>query len=145
MTTPKKRPGRWKPGQSGNPRGKPKGAKDRRTKWRDQLGAELDDVLAALLIAAKEGDVPAIALVLSRCCPPLRPMRELIDLPGLKADSTPTQLATALIAAAMRGELPSDVASELVQALAAVGRLREVDELAARIAALEKETCHEKP
>jgi hypothetical protein len=52
MTTPKKKPSRWIAGQSGNPAGKPKGAKDRRTKWRDQLGAELVDVLAALLTAA---------------------------------------------------------------------------------------------
>lgn len=138
MTTPKKKPSRWKPGQSGNPRGKPKGAKDRRTKWRDQLGADLDAVLAALLTAAKRGDVPAIALVLSRCAPPLRGERALIAIPGLPSGASATELAIALVRAACNGTLASDAAAELVQALAAVGRLREVDELAARIAKLEE-------
>jgi hypothetical protein len=129
---------KWKRGESGNPRGRKVGSKDRRSALRDVLGAELPAIVARLVDAAKVGDVQAASLLLSRCLPSLRPSRELVEVPGLKADRTPTEVATALISAATRGELPSDAAAELVAALGSVARLREVDELAARIAALEK-------
>lgn len=66
----------WKPGQSGNPKGKPKGAKNRSTvikKWADaklelvnpvtkekQKGTVEDEVVLALISKARKGDVPAI-------------------------------------------------------------------------------------
>lgn len=123
---------------SPNPAGRPRGIPDRRTALRDVLGKELPAIVRKLVAAAKSGDVQAASLILSRCLPPLRPSRDLIALPGLTQDATPTAIATALVAAAMRGELPSDAAAELVAALGAVGKLREVDDLAARISALEK-------
>jgi hypothetical protein len=92
-----------------------------------------------LIEAAKSGDVQAAGLILSRIAPPLRPSRELVAVPGIATGATATEIAQALVVAATRGELPSDAAAELVAALGAVAKLREVDELAARIAALEAE------
>lgn len=127
----------FKPGESGNPAGKPKGTRDRRSVWRETLAGELDPILAALVAKAKSGDVQAAALILSRTCAPLRPSRAPIDVPGIPEGATATEIATALVRAATRGELPSDAAAELVAAHVAVARLREVDELAARLEALE--------
>jgi hypothetical protein len=130
---------KWKRGESGNPRGRKVGSKDRRSALRDVLAKDLPEIVRRLIAAAKNGDVQAASLILSRCLPPLRPSRELIDVPGLKADSTPTAIAQALVQAACNGTLPPDVASELIAALGSVARLRELDELVQRVQKLEEE------
>lgn len=127
----------FQPGRSGNPAGRPKGVPDRRRILRDTLAGELPTIVAKLIDAAKAGDVQAASLILSRCLPPLRPSREPVTIAGIPTGASATEIAQALVQAATRGELASDAAAELVAALGAVARLREVDELAARITALE--------
>jgi len=133
----KKRDTRWKPGQSGGGR-KLKGSKHASTKLRDAIAAELPGVIQGLLNAARGGDTAAAGILISRSLPALRPTRELHAVDGIAADATPSDIALAVARAAARGELPADIASDLTAALASVAKLREVDELAARIAALEK-------
>src|SRR5690606_41062991 len=108
---PTRRTGRWKPGESGNPAGKPKGAIDRRSKWRAELGDALPAILAKLVDAAKAGDTTAAGLILSRVAPPLRPARETAVVAGLAEAGTIAGRAEAVLAAAARGELPSDAAA----------------------------------
>lgn len=137
MTVPKKTGKRFTKGRSGNPAGRPAGSPDRRALWRERLGVDLDRVLDVLVKQAIAGDLAAIALIMQRTCSPLRPSREPVQLPDFNVEGTPTATAQGLIRAAMRGELASDAAAELVSALASVAKLREVEELEARIAALE--------
>lgn len=127
----------FQPGVSGNPEGRPQGVPDRRRILRDTLSGELPAIVAKLVDAAKAGDVQAASLIMSRCLPPLRPQREPTAVPGIPGDASATEVAQALVAAATRGELASDAAAELIAALAAVARIREVDELTQRIATLE--------
>ena len=69
-----KRKGRpWKPGQSGNPAGRPRGVPDRRAAWRAELGEALPLILRRLIADALNGDTAAAALLLARVAPPLRP------------------------------------------------------------------------
>lgn len=75
ITEPKQKPDHlWKPGQSGNPAGKPKGArhfstliKEAITKVANDTGTS-DDVLIiqALVAKAKDGDLKAVDMVLDR-------------------------------------------------------------------------------
>jgi hypothetical protein len=73
--------GKWLPGVSGNPHGRPKGAKSRATQLREALDDALMeeishhyyDVLMAMIQAAKDGDVQAGKLVLK-------------DMAAIKAD-----------------------------------------------------------
>lgn len=129
----------FKPGQSGNPKGRPPGIRDRRHAARDALAGDLPEVLRVLVDAAKGGDVQAATLILSRVLPPLRPERQPVTLENIPKQGTAGELAQAIIANAAHGQIAPDVASELIGALANVGRILEVDELARRIAALEAE------
>lgn len=60
----------FKPGQSGNPKGVPKGTKWMKTRLREMLEADggslRDEILVALLKAAKSGKTDAIREILDR-------------------------------------------------------------------------------
>ena len=129
---------RFKPGKSGNPKGKPKGARDRRSVWREKLGGELDAILERVVAAAKAGDMQAISLILSRTCPPLRPRGEPVPLPALGKAKSFSELARAILAAIAAGDLSPDQGSDLLGALVSATKIVESDELAARLTALEQ-------
>ena len=68
-TTPKQHG--FKPGQSGNPAGRPKGARHRTTMAIEALlEGEGEAITRKAIEAAKAGDMVAIRLVLDRICPP---------------------------------------------------------------------------
>lgn len=131
-----KRPGRFKPGQSGNPKGRPPGS-GLAGKLRRAIAADAEDVLAALLKQAKAGDVQAARVLLDRVCPPLKAEAQTVSLPGLDSD-TLTARAEAALAAVAAGELAPDVASALVAAVGALARVHETDELERRIQQIEE-------
>ncbi len=69
MPTPK-----FKPGQSGNPAGRPKD-KTPATLWRKSIVADMPEIIKTLVNLAKGGDVQAAKVLLDRICPPLKPQR----------------------------------------------------------------------
>jgi hypothetical protein len=138
MSESKKKRGRpWPRGTSGNPKGAPKGTVHASTRLRKAIAAELPGVIDALIDAAKKGDTTAAGILLSRSLPPLRPSRDHVIVDGVTAESTPAEIAIAVTRAACAGTLPADVAADLAAALASVAKVREVDELARRLDALE--------
>jgi hypothetical protein len=140
MSEPKKKRGRpWPRGTSGNPAGKPRGAVSKSTKLRRAIEKDLPAVIDALLDAARGGDVQAASVLLSRSLPPLRPSRESVAVDGVTAESTPAEIALAVVRAAAAGRLPADVASDLASALASIAKIEDIEEQAARLAAVEKE------
>jgi hypothetical protein len=65
--------GRFVPGVSGNPAGKPPGARARATRLAEKLMAgDAEAVVNAVVTAAKGGDMTAARLVLDRIAPPCR-------------------------------------------------------------------------
>jgi hypothetical protein len=98
----------------------------------------LPAVIDALLVAAKGGDTTAAGILLSRSLPPLRPAREHVIVDGISADASPAEIALAVTRAAAAGTLPADVAAELASALSSLAKVREVEDLATRIAEIER-------
>ncbi len=135
MNTPKtKPPGRWKKGESGNPAGRKPGTGEV-AKIRAAIADRVPDILSAMLARALEGDTGAARLLLERTVAPYKAVEptQALTLP----DGTLTEQGRAVLAAVAAGELPPSQGAALVGAIGQLARVAEVDELAARVAALE--------
>jgi len=125
----------WKPGHCGNPKGRPKGARDRRSTLRYGLLKEVPAILKTLAKAAKGGDIQSAKLILERTLPPLKSAAETLTLPG--AD-TPASQGRTVLGACAQGDISPDEAATLMQAISAQARVLEVEELTQRVQALEQ-------
>lgn len=129
-----KRPGRWKPGESGNPAGRRPGTGEV-ARLRAGIAEHVPEIVAKLVAAAKDGDVQAARLLLERVIAPLKAAEQsaLVALP----DGTLAEQGRALLSAAAAGELAPGQAAALLGALGTLARVVEVDELTRRVEALE--------
>lgn len=128
--------GRFTRGNRASP-GRPPG-RSQATLLRERLATDLDQILDNLLAQARAGDLQAVRLVLDRVLPALRPVEQAAEL-DLPAGGLAAQ-AQAVVQAAAAGDLAPGQAAALVQALAGVARITEVDELLRRVEALEGAT-----
>ena len=126
----------WLAGQSGNPKGRPPG-RGQSAQFREALASKLPAILESVVKAAIEGDMTAARLVLDRCLPALKPLESSIEGMALPT-GTLTQQARDILASVSRGELAPGQGAQLVASIGAVAKIAEVDELTARIEALEK-------
>jgi len=137
MSAERKRPpAGWKPGQSGNPKGRPPG-QSKIAKWRESLAGDVSDILASLVQQAKAGDAMAARLILERCLPALKNVEptQALNLP----DGSLTSKGQAVLGAVAAGELAPGQGSQLITAIGQLARVAEIDELSARITALENQ------
>lgn len=127
----------FRKGVSGNPAGRRPGVPDRRRELRELIRPHVPELIEQARALAKAGDAAAIRLLLDRALPPLKPTSEAVafDLP---ADASLADQARAILAAIAAGKLDPVTGRALVDALASVGRLVEVEELTRRIEALEE-------
>ena len=139
--TKKRPPNQWQPGQTGNAKGRPPGQSEI-TRLRAALTGDVPDILAGLVLAAKGGDVQAARLILERILPPVKAIEQPVEL-QLPDGGTLTAKAAAVLSAAAAGDLAPGQAAQLIAALGTLAKIYEVDELAARITALE--ATHAKP
>ena len=127
--------GRFLPGTSGNPSGRPKAADQLRRK----LESGVEDAAQSVLDAAKGGDLNACRIIIERTLPALRPhhaaVRFKIDPAAPLADQ-----GRAVLSAVAEGKLPPDQGKALLDGIASLARITEIDELAARIEKLESMT-----
>ena len=127
---------KFKPGQSGNPNGKPKGTKDKRTELRELLQPHAEGLVNKVVEKALEGDTTALRLCLDRLIPPYRAGNISVVLNDI--EGTLTEKGEKIIGAMGSGEITPSDASSMLQALAAQCRVQELDELERRIRKLEK-------
>ena len=136
MATRKKPPAAaWKPGQSGNPKGRPIGTGEV-AKLRAAITDRVPELLAAMMARALDGDVGAARLLLERTIAPLKAVEppQPLTLP----DGSLTEQGRAVLASVAAGELAPGQGAALVGAIGVLARVTEIDELAARVAALER-------
>jgi hypothetical protein len=138
-TTGRKQRGKGKPfakGRSGNPKGRPKGS-GLSGQLREAIAANAPGIVKTLTNAALAGDVQAARVLLDRVLPALKAESLPVRIAGLDA-GTLTQRAENALKAAGDGEVAPDTAASLIAAVAALTKIKEIDEIEARIKALEE-------
>lgn len=128
---------KFTPGASGNPRGRKPGT-TLGGKLRAAVGQDFDEIVQAVIKAAKAGDMSAASLLLARVAPAVKPVQEPVAVS--LAGETLTEKAGAILDAVSRGELPISDAKQLLDGIGAVAKITEIDELVRRVEALEKKT-----
>lgn len=128
----------WKPGESGNPSGRPKGSRNRLTMMREALitPTEARDVVAKLVESARGGDTQAAGILMDRIWPKLRPTSPAIAFPLPDADLA--SQAEAVVREMADGNMPVADAAAILSSLSAVARIHETSEFERRLKALEE-------
>jgi len=136
MVAEQNKRGRWKPGESGNPNGRPAGAGEV-AKLRDSISVHIPDILEKLVTKAKAGDLVAARLLLERVLPPLKPteLPAILSLPF--GDSLAAQGAV-VVQAVADGEIAPGQGTSLLTGLGALARIKEIDELEVRLERIEQ-------
>jgi hypothetical protein len=131
---------KFTPGQSGNPNGRPKD-KTPATLLRKSIAEELPDIVKTLIAQAKKGDVQAAKILLDRVCPPLKPQALPVNIPS---EGTLADQGNSVIKETLSGHVPPDIGAALISALAAQGKLIDLEEMADRLARIEKQLRNRK-
>ncbi len=142
MTEKRKAPPHaWKPGQSGNPKGKAAGSRNKATAMVLNLmetGAR--EITDAVITAAKGGDLTAARMVLDRLAPPAKERPVSMDMPDTGTAAGVSAAQEAILQAVATGELLPGEAATLAGIVEGRRRALETQELEQRIAALENRT-----
>jgi hypothetical protein len=128
---------RFKPGQTGNPKGRPPGRPDRRNLFHWVTEADREAVFSKCLELAKDGDPAALRLVLERIAPVRKSQLAPVELPGDYADLPPLEQIAAIDKQVALGEISPDVGAILIGMIDTKMRAIEHGELAKRLEALE--------
>jgi hypothetical protein len=130
--------GRFQPGQSGNPAGKPAGARHKVTRAVEAL---LEGQHAALtqkaIDLALQGDGPALRLCLDRIAPVRKDAPLTFELPPITTAADTVTASSSLMAAVAGGEVTPDEAGRVMALLTAHRSLVEASEIERRLEALE--------
>ncbi len=126
-------------GESGNPAGRPRGARNRRTVLAEHLlEGDTEAIVRTMIDRAKEGDMAAVRLCVDRICPRLSDRPAGFELPPLvrAADAPP---AMAAIARALAdGDLTAAEAADLGKCVDSFVRAFVSADLEVRIGRLER-------
>ena len=134
-----KQGGRFQPGQSGNPLGRPAGSRNKATLLlADLIDGEGEDLVRALVTAAKSGDVSAGRALLDRLVPARKDRPVTFALPALQTAADAAKAMAALTAAVASGSLTPSEATELARLVEAFTKALEAADFETRLAALEQ-------
>lgn len=126
---------KFKPGKSGNPKGRPPGVSEA-GKLRAAIAEDLPAIIDMLREKALEGDTQAARLLLERVLPAVKPIEATVEI-DIPEDAELTQQGEAIVRAVAQGLLAPGQGGALLSGLGSVAKLKEIDELTKRIEALE--------
>ena len=136
---PKQKKHLFQPGQSGNPAGKPKGARNRATRAAQALiDGKAEEVVEKALELALSGDGPVLRAILDRLCPPRKDAPVKVSLPPLETATGLPVVTAAILDAVTKGQLTPGEATALAGLIETHRRALETSELEQRITALEQ-------
>src|SRR3954453_9671130 len=131
----------FRKGQSGTPRGRPPGARNRATQAIEALlDGEAETITRKAVELAKAGDTVALRLCLDRLAPVRKDRPVMFALPAIETTADLPKASAALLEAVASGELTPSEAAELGQVVEGPVRAIEATELQARLERLERLT-----
>jgi len=133
--------GQFKPGRSGNPRGRPKGARSRLTVVSEHLEeGDLGKIIEGISKKAKMGSLVAAKMLLDYCAEP-RPRDPVapFKMPPLRTAADAKKAISSIVRAAAAGELTPSEARDMAALVEAFARAHEIGELEERLAAIDQE------
>ena len=132
----------FKPGQSGNPSGRPKGARNKSTVAAEALlNGESEALTRRCIDLAMEGDSTALRLCLSRILPVRRERTIELTLPPLEGSHDSLRAIGTVLEAVGCGEITPSEGQAVASLLEAHRRTFEIEELERRLEALEAQQC----
>lgn len=135
--------GRFVPGVSGNPAGREKGSKNKRTLLREELEAHGAELAQAIKRKALDGDSSCMSMWLARLEPPLRSTSARSSIEDFDPDAPVTEQSKQIITAAMRGDIDIDTAKELFNLLSMFVGLKDVESFLAELRKLKQARGHQ--
>lgn len=135
----------FKKGQSGNPSGRPKGARNKASVLAQSLLEDQTDAVVKMVIkSALNGDMVACKLILERLVPPAkeRPVQANMKLPATITAENAADVFAAILRAVAKGELLPSEAETLQKMLSGYLTAFDYAELARRVEAIESKQGH---
>jgi hypothetical protein len=130
----------FQPGQSGNPAGRPRGARGKATILAEQMfEGEAEAIIRAAIDRAKAGDAAAVRVCLDRVAPRPRHRAVPFELPPLHSAQSVLSALADIAAAVSRGDLTPAEADSVSKLLDRYVRTLEATEFEQRVAKLERE------
>ena len=129
----------FQPGESGNPRGRPAGARNKVTQAVEKLICEKGEALGTKAVdKALEGDSPLLRALLARLVPPRREPIVEFQLPAIESVDDSLAASRAVLTACAAGELSPSEANEIMALISTHVRTVELAQLEVRVNAMEK-------
>ena len=125
--------GKFTKGQSGNPRGRPKGSVAHK-RIREAIMKNAPEIIETMIDKAKSGDTSAARILLDRV---LAPMKAGDSLVNISFSGAMVEDARRVIKGVGAAELTVGQGQSLLTGLASLSRIIEIDELLERLEALE--------
>ena len=126
-------------GESGNPSGRPRGARNKRTLMAESmLNVEAAAIMRELIAAAKERDPMALRLCIERICPRVRERPVAIELPEMTSGAVAVAAMAAIAQAVGDGDLGATEAADLAKLVASFAQTLGTAQLEQRLVQVEQ-------
>lgn len=132
---------RFTPGESGNPSGRPRGARNKATMAVEKLlDDDAENLTRKAIELAMAGDGPALRLCMDRIAPARRDRHISFAMPLIASAADAVKAQGALMAAVAAGEITPSEAAELAKLVDSYVKALEASEFEERLARLEMRT-----
>jgi Family of unknown function (DUF5681) len=130
---------RFKKGQSGNPKGRPQGVRNKASQMAEMLFAnDIQDICKAMIAQARSGNVQAAKIILDRLVPSRKDTHIKIKLPEVKNSNDILRAIECVTQTVACGGISTSEGEALARILDIHARAFELYEFESRLAKLEK-------
>ena len=129
----------FQPGQSGNPAGRPRGSRNKKTIALEALvDGESEAVMQKMITLAKMGDDVAMRLCVERMMAPRRERPVPLALPRIESDADARRASADVLESLAEGKITPKEAEHLLRAIAGATVILQSSEIVARLTRIEQ-------